>query len=436
VRADSQPAVVLRKARSGVSLGARLVMRANARARNMYRKKSRHYQKRVKWQWKVLRKRGLRVGTATWNIGRLVARRVLRIHKPFVRASRRSRRAYELLTLRRREWGVERRVRRIARRRVPLVLGPWTSEVGFEVLYWVPFLRWLQAECGWDPSRVVALSRGGVASWYGDVAGRYVEIFDAVDLEAFGARHAHRRGAADDTQKQLDVSEFDRTLIRYACERSGFDSHRVVHPSAMYHLFRQFWLGHRPVSHIMERTRFARLRPPAIADLHMLPTEYVAVKIYTAQSLPDSPRHRRFVRDLVDHLTESGPVVILDTHFSFDDHEDYRLERRDRIHHLDSLMTIQNNLELQTQVIAGARAFVGTCGSLAWMAPMLGVPTVALFGDDRFLREHLYVARHAYSAMGAASFATVDVNALEAPRIDLSSLLAAGSASTHAEASR
>ena len=434
--ADSQPAVVVRKARTGVSLAARLLFRVNARTRNVLRKKSRHYAKRTRWRWKVVQKRGARFRAATWNIGRVAVRRLLSLHKPFVRASRRSRRAYELLTLRRREWGVERRIRRIARSRKPLVLGPWVSEVGFEVLYWIPFLRWLRAECGWDPSTAVAISRGGVASWYGDVADRYVEIFDAVDLSTFTSRNELRRKSTDGTQKQLDVSDFDRDLILFGCEQEGLASYRVVHPSAMYQLFRQFWLGHRPVSHVMERTWFAPLRPPAGADLHMLPTDYVAVKIYTAQSLPDLPRHHRFISALVDHLTEASPVVILDTGFAVDDHEDYRIERRDRIFHLDTLTSLQNNLELQTQVIAGARAFVGTCGSLAWIAPMLGVPTVALFGDDRFLREHLYFARHAYSVMGAATFATVDVNALDASRIDLPSLLATDSASAHVEVLR
>ena len=27
-------------------------------------------------------------------------------------------------------------------RGAPIVAGPWVGEVGFELLYWVPFLRW------------------------------------------------------------------------------------------------------------------------------------------------------------------------------------------------------------------------------------------------------------------------------------------------------
>ena len=414
----------MRKARTGLSLVARVIVRANTRVRNVFLKKSRYYTKRIRYRWKLVRRRGEHVGLALRNVGRFVLRRAFNLHKPFVRVSRRSRRFYELFSLRRLEWRIERKTRRTARRRRPLVLGPWVSEVGFEVLYWVPFLRWLRAECGWDASTTIAISRGGVASWYAGVADRYVEIFDAVDPLTLTLQNERRRASTGGTHKQLEVSDFDCELIKYGCMATNLDEYQVVHPSAMYRLFRQFWLGHRPVSHVLERTRFARPSTPSELDLRVLPANYVVVKAYTAQSFPDVPRNRKFLHDLVEQLTESLPVVILDTGFSVDDHEDYRLDRRERIFHLDTLMRPQNNLELQTQVIAGARAYIGTCGSLAWLAPMLGVPTVALFGDDQFLREHLYFARHAYRAMGAATFATIDVKALDAPRIDLSSLLA------------
>ena len=28
----------------------------------------------------------------------------------------------------------------------PILLGPWRSELGFEVLYWIPFLAWLKTQ--------------------------------------------------------------------------------------------------------------------------------------------------------------------------------------------------------------------------------------------------------------------------------------------------
>src|SRR3989442_2720473 len=73
-------------------------------------------------------------------------------------------------------WRVERTVTRalarVAAGRGPIVVGPWTSEVGYEALYWIPFLHWFVDRYAIPSSRVVAISRGGVEAWYRGIADR------------------------------------------------------------------------------------------------------------------------------------------------------------------------------------------------------------------------------------------------------------------------
>jgi hypothetical protein len=76
-------------------------------------------------------------------------------------------------------------------------------------------------------------------------------------------------------------------------------------------------------------------------------------------------------------------------------------------------MTPQTNLGVQTQITAGARAFVGTCGSIAWLAPRLGVDTSAMFVDPQWLHAHLAVAMRSYHKLGAGRFAVADLRALD-----------------------
>jgi ADP-heptose:LPS heptosyltransferase len=45
-------------------------------------------------------------------------------------------------------------------------------------------------------------------------------------------------------------------------------------------------------------------------------------------------------------------------------------------------MTPQKNLELQTRIIANARAFVGTYGGLSYVAPFYGVPSVGFYSQE------------------------------------------------------
>jgi ADP-heptose:LPS heptosyltransferase len=106
------------------------------------------------------------------------------------------------------------------------------------------------------------------------------------------------------------------------------------------------------------------------------------------------------------------PVVMLDTAWSVDDHQDYAFDGIRGVTTMSPSLDPRSNLGVQTRVIAGARMFVGTCGGLAWLAPLLGVETLAVYEDDRFLSPHLYAARYAYRYSDAARFSTLNVKAL------------------------
>ena len=304
-------------------------------------------------------------------------------------------------------WQVEREIEDAVTGGRTLVVGPWLSEVGYEALYWVPFLRWVTEAFRLDPSRVVAVSRGGVASWYDGIAGRYVEIWDEID-PAECARRSAERGAT----KQLEISEFDRDVIA-AVERRIGTPIDVLHPSLMYRLFSLFWSGHRPLSFLDAHTRFEPVVPPRIIDTSRLPREYVAVKFYAARSLPDTPEVRRTLAWFVDSLAERTNVVLLDTGLVLDEHADYAFGSSGRVISAKPWMTPANNLGVQTQIIAGAQAFIGTCGSVAWLAPMLGVNTSAVYVDPKWLHAHLGVELRACHRAGAGRFAALDLRALD-----------------------
>jgi ADP-heptose:LPS heptosyltransferase len=145
-----------------------------------------------------------------------------------------------------------------------------------------------------------------------------------------------------------------------------------------------------------------------------LPPRFAAVKFYMGAAIPDSPDRRRALRGIVARLAASMPVVALDTGLTLDEHRDFLFDGIDNVLPIAAAMTPATNLAVQTQVIGRASLFVGTCGSLAWLAPMMGTPAIGVYADDRFLAPHLFVARQAYKAMNGASFATLDLSALDA----------------------
>jgi hypothetical protein len=310
------------------------------------------------------------------------------------------------------ELSVRRELRRVASGHGPIIVGPWLSEVGYEVLYWIPFLRWYCDRYGVDPSRVVVVSRGGVASWYRDVASQYVELLDLFDVPTFAARNAERQRQGE--QKQHAMADFDREILSRVREQLGEASATVCHPSVMFRMLRQFWLGNAALQYVQEHTKYARVDLGAVPGVPVLPQRFVAMKFYSGKAIPATERNRQLLRALVERVAAESPVVTLDTGLAVDEHEDLLFDGIPGVMHLASHLTPQRNLGVQAAVIQRASAYVGTCGGLAWLAPLLGTNTMAVYADDELLAPHLYAARQAYHAIGAASFTTLDVRAFDA----------------------
>ena len=80
----------------------------------------------------------------------------------------------------------------------PVIAGPFTGEVGFELLYWIPLLRWSVRVCPELAEDLIIVSRGGVGGWVEGLGARYVDILALFEPEEFAAH----RALAD---KQRDV---------------------------------------------------------------------------------------------------------------------------------------------------------------------------------------------------------------------------------------
>jgi hypothetical protein len=270
----------------------------------------------------------------------------------------------------------------------------------------------VQSQYRLDPAQLVVVTRGGAASWYADITPNAVELFDLMPPAEYAARNARRIAEDGGTIKQRHISAMDREIAEAAGARIGGGGARLLHPSVMYGLFQQFWLGHRAASFLDRHTKYARITAPDV-PLPALPATFVAVKFYTAASLPPSDAVRRALQSIVLGLAERSPVVMLDTGLTLDDHEDYSFAAASRIQSVRESLAPRDNLAVQTAIISRAESFVGTCGALAWLAPMLGVDTTAVFADPQFLHGHLQVARRVYDAIGGGRFSPLDISALE-----------------------
>ncbi len=281
----------------------------------------------------------------------------------------------------------------------PIVVGPWVSEVGFELLYWVPLLRWALARRAIAPERVTVLTRGGAACWYREFATSAVELLDLLTPEEYRDLTA-RRVRAEGGQKQLALTEMDAEILQRAGAALDPDA-ELVHPSVLYRAFRYYWSGRSAVETVAQRLRFATLPPVSHPATGQLPGAYVAVKAYHSDALPDTAHNRRFVAELVRRLSERSAVVLLSAGIAIDDHEDVAVGAGQDVLTTGGLFGARDNLAAQSAIVAGADALLCSYGGFSYLGPLLDVPTLAFSSVRSYNPLHLTIAQRAAHELGA-----------------------------------
>jgi hypothetical protein len=294
-----------------------------------------------------------------------------------------------------------------------LLVGPWLAEVGFELLYWIPFARKLMLRAGIPPDRVLVLSRGGVEAWYGDAFGAYLDLYDLFDPDELHLRQRERISISGG-QKHTAVTALDREAVTRAQRRLGEDF-AVLHPSLMFRRFRPVWMRRRTTAAVMRESTPAAIRTLPRPD--GLPARYMALKLYSSDCLPvDRPTAESVIASL-HPITEGLPLAVLSAGAQVDDHVDLA-SPEDSPGQVDLAV----NLRRQTAIIQHAEKLICTYGGFAYLGVLSGVPTVGLYEHANFNVLHLDMLSHAVEQLPptrAAGLSLLDIDHLRGGSSDL-----------------
>jgi hypothetical protein len=235
----------------------------------------------------------------------------------------------------------------------PVLVGPWNDSTAHEVLYWVPFLRWVSATYGIPPERMYVISRGQVRDWYGTLGQRYLDartLFSPTELE-----HWLRRTVPQSEQdhKQAVMSPFDSEILERASRAFDISDYQTLHPSMVFRVVGRARKDRTP-ERLDEVLRHERLQG---APMPGLPPSYVALSTAFTPALPESDENRQLLAGLAAQVSSSQPVVVV---------EDVEGGERP---------------DVQARVLAHARAFFGGYGDLAVLAACCGAPATAYHSE-------------------------------------------------------
>lgn len=266
----------------------------------------------------------------------------------------------------------------LQQRDTPILCGPWRSEVGFEILYWLPFLQGFLKTYGIDPTRLVAIGRGGSAAWYGFQGS--ADLFEFLPVEAvrqFTIQASQQTGSV----KQHQEEGWEPHVTALAARAMGLEHYSVLSPAWMYKLVSPFWEGKKSIGWLDKYLlQPVRLKAPALPDGLRLPERFLAMRWYVRATWPHREELVLWTRRLVERVSRHLPVILIDSGH-MDDHGDVNLGPMDHVTRLSELTqtTALNGLAVQSAVIAKAQGYIGTYGGMSQAAMRFGVPTVALY---------------------------------------------------------
>lgn len=274
---------------------------------------------------------------------------------------------------------------------LPILVGPFRGEVGFEALYWIPFVRRMAKRLNINPARLIPVTRGGAAALYGMEPGP--DIYSLVTPQE--VRIENRIQQAKHQQlKQTHWIEFDREVIQKAAAALELKDYLTLHPGWMFTRLGPYFDSRMGLQQLERDAFFDTLTVPALPAGLTLPEKFVAVRFYLRYTFQPHSQVIAFAQESIRQIANGSPVVLLNNGLHVDDHIDVNGKPHPNVLKLSDLTTLtpENNLAVQSAVIGRALGFVGTYGGLAQLALRLGKPSVSYYqewGGTSIAHKHL-----------------------------------------------
>lgn len=261
-----------------------------------------------------------------------------------------------------------------------IIAGPYMADTGMEIIYWIPYLRWLIENYHLDRNNFIALSRCGAEIWYRELGLRYIDICDLLSEQEFIEMHNKR--ISKGKIKQFSISDEEKRLLSIVLEKLAIKDYNLIHPSFLFELLSVFWMNTSPIEFI---NNFVNVKPTElfVKNLSGMPDNYIAVNFSFCPCFPDTLKNRQFMKELLSELSKQFKIVSLNSGIQVDGHIESNFDPLNNIISIKDLriVTYRNILELQTNVISNASLFVGIHSGISYLAPLLGIKTINFYSD-------------------------------------------------------
>jgi hypothetical protein len=288
--------------------------------------------------------------------------------------------------------------------------GPFVGEVGYELSYWIPWIRKFCSDLELEELRIGIVTRGGAQVWYPDHA-HSLELFDELSADEF---------------RRLQSAEYPtklRSIEKHLIKLLGISRFRIAHPREMHAAISEFRGNYCGIDALGNYFTFAGLSKTTVADrierlvgFNEVPTpkRFGSVRLYTNSLIGDEVAVQQAWR-LVAAAAPDVDLVDVGVHTKLDDHIAV-LPRSETTAAPLANCPLNLNLALQTLIILRSNFLVSTYGGSSYIGLLLGIPTLAIGGGSTFQKKsHFLFEEHIRDRLGV-QFVRVNLSDEKAER--------------------
>lgn len=282
-----------------------------------------------------------------------------------------------------------------------IIIGPWLSEIGYEILYWIPFLKKHLEHLIQDKNKkFIVISRGGVKNWYSFLENfEYFEIFD-IDKKKISKHLAHRKNSL--SQKQWDISKLDNYYLNNVCKKKNLNTNdcQIVHPSVLFKNLKSYLNANLAPNYVFQYLSHSN-NSLAINSDHSMDylKPFVAIKLYESSILNLKHDQSFFINKInlvLNKINKKYNLVYLDFKIE-DDHKDLVINMSGHktysINEIYSNIDESNNIYFQDALIQNSEFLVSTYGGFCYLPSFYKKKCLALLnGNYKIVNRHEFIS--------------------------------------------
>jgi hypothetical protein len=240
--------------------------------------------------------------------------------------------------------------------RFPLVVGPYTGEMSFEFLTWLPYLRW---RFGDDMPNLLAISRGGTDGCYPCPVVNAHNVMSAHEIRNGMAI----RKMATGKFKALPDDALDNEILR----RLGLQT--TIHPSTATAI---------PWVYLSEYLRKIELPNKS----RVLPDKYAVVRLFANDWLDRCPP-----LEVIEEYAGGLPIVVCESDEPTDNHSPFEPSFPHISFTFPPFESISNTLA----AFINAELVMAPAGGLSYVSALCGKKTIAFSsrGDETYYAKNI-----------------------------------------------